>query len=193
MFIKISLNLRERTCAKVSSFLNVLGFRLKLFKKRDSCTCVFLWIMQNFYELLFCTTPLMAPSEVIMQTVFECFDLGKKATYEQKSLELKDLKVKCKQRGSKKDIKYIENHGTRRSTYSTRGTSAVILVSLKSVCNFQTMKSPVKLNSLLSKFFCYITVVWWDATLETLEMILLCQIPLFRETIAYRFKNYKLK
>ena len=27
----------------------------------------------------------------------------------------------------------------------------------RSVCNFQSMKSPVKLNSLLSKFFCYIT------------------------------------
>ena len=26
-----------------------------------------------------------------------------------------------------------------------------------SVCNFQSMKSPVELNSLLSKFFCYIT------------------------------------
>ena len=26
-----------------------------------------------------------------------------------------------------------------------------------SVCNFQSMKSPVKLNSRLSKFFCYIT------------------------------------
>ena len=27
----------------------------------------------------------------------------------------------------------------------------------RSVCNFQSMKSPVELNSLLSKFFCYIT------------------------------------
>ena len=174
------------------------------FFKKETCTGIFLWIRQNLYELIFYTTPLMAASEGIMQTVFECIDAGKnRITHkiyfnideycEQKSLKLKDLKVKCKQRGSKKDIKYIENHGTRRSTYSTRGTSAVILVSLKSVCNFQNMKSPVKLNSLLSKFFCYITVVWWDATLETLEMILLCQIPLFRETIAYRFKNYKLK
>ena len=76
---------------------------------------------------------------------------------QKKSLELKDLKVKCKQRGSKKDIKYIENDSTRRSTYSTRGTSAVILVSLKSVCNFQSMKSLVKRNSLFLKFFFYIT------------------------------------
>ena len=27
----------------------------------------------------------------------------------------------------------------------------------RSVCNFQSMKSPVELNSLLPKFFCYIT------------------------------------
>ena len=27
----------------------------------------------------------------------------------------------------------------------------------KTVCNFQSMKSPMELNSLLSKFFCYIT------------------------------------
>ena len=28
---------------------------------------------------------------------------------------------------------------------------------LRSVCNFQSMKSPMEVNSLLSKFFCYIT------------------------------------
>ena len=28
---------------------------------------------------------------------------------------------------------------------------------LRTVCNFQSMKSPAELNSLLSKFFCYIT------------------------------------
>ena len=28
---------------------------------------------------------------------------------------------------------------------------------LHTVCNFQSMKTPVELNSLLSKFFCYIT------------------------------------
>ena len=82
-----------------------------------------------------------------------------KEYYEQKSLELKDLKVKYKQRGSKKDIKYIENGGTRRSTYSARGVSAVIFVSLKSVCNFHSIKRPVKLNSPFLKFFRYITVV----------------------------------
>ena len=33
----------------------------------------------------------------------------------------------------------------------------VIIYLLYSVCNFQAMKSPMELNSLLSKFFCYIT------------------------------------
>ena len=31
------------------------------------------------------------------------------------------------------------------------------MMLLISVCNFQSMKSPVELNSLLSKLFCYIT------------------------------------
>ena len=31
-----------------------------------------------------------------------------------------------------------------------------------SVCNFQSMKSPVELNSLLSKFFCYITCLLYQ-------------------------------
>ena len=33
----------------------------------------------------------------------------------------------------------------------------LLYVNTVSVCNFQSMKSPVELNSLLSKFFCYIT------------------------------------
>ena len=34
---------------------------------------------------------------------------------------------------------------------------AHVLCVLRSVCNFQSTKSPVELNSLLSKLFCYIT------------------------------------
>ena len=49
-----------------------------------------------------------------------------------------------------------------------------------SVCNFQSMKSPVELNSLFLKFFCYTT--WFDhgdATMEALQTRLLRQILLF--------------
>ena len=45
------------------------------------------------------------------------------------------------------------------------------------VCNFQSMKNPVELNSLFSKFFCYVT--WLDATQDDLQTSTLCQILLF--------------
>ena len=32
----------------------------------------------------------------------------------------------------------------------------------ESVCNFQSMKSPVEMNSLLSKFFCYIALLLYQ-------------------------------
>ena len=47
------------------------------------------------------------------------------------------------------------------------------------VCNFQSMKSPVELNSLFLKFFCYYHLVWLDATLDALKVKPLCQILLF--------------
>ena len=135
-------------------FYTVPELKLKLFKRRNSLTGFFLWII----HLLLAASDrfrmfLRGKKNRITQKIY----FNMEEYYKKKSLELKDLKVKCKQRGSKKDIKYIENDSTRRSTYSTRGTSAVILVSLKSVCNFQSMKSLVKLNSLFLKFFCYIT------------------------------------
>ena len=37
----------------------------------------------------------------------------------------------------------------------------------RSVCNFQSMKSPVELNSLFSKFFGFIT--WFDMTVDDLQ------------------------
>ena len=46
-----------------------------------------------------------------------------------------------------------------------------------SVCDFQSMKTPVELNSLLSKFFCYIT--WLDATMDDLQTRPLRQTLLF--------------
>ena len=64
------------------------------------------------------------------------------------------------------------------------------------VCNFQSMKSPVELNSLLSKFFCYIT--WYVISPDQTRLWTTCKRGLyvksfcFFETIPYRFKNYKL-
>ena len=46
------------------------------------------------------------------------------------------------------------------------------------VCDFQSMKSLMEMNSLFLKLFCYMN--WYDETY--------C----FFETIAQRFKNYKL-
>ena len=64
------------------------------------------------------------------------------------------------------------------------------------VCNFQSMKSPVELNSLLSKFFCYIT--WfvispyqtrqWTTSIRGLYVKSYC----FFEAMAQRVKNCKL-
>ena len=52
-----------------------------------------------------------------------------------------------------------------------------------SVCNFQSMKNPVQLNSLFSKFYCYITwfcyITWSDATLDDLQTRPLRQNLLF--------------
>ena len=56
-----------------------------------------------------------------------------------------------------------------------------------SVCNFQSMNSPMELNSLFSKFFCYITrfVTWHLIRLRMNDL----QRPLcFSETIAYSLK-----
>ena len=38
----------ENTCAKVSSLIKLQGWDLQLYLKRDSVTCVFLWILRNF-------------------------------------------------------------------------------------------------------------------------------------------------
>ena len=43
--------------------------------------------------------------------------------------------------------------------FSTKSLSSFLLPieKVRTVCNFQSMKTPVELNSLLSEFFCYIT------------------------------------
>ena len=62
---------------------------------------------------------------------------------------------------------------------------------MDAVCNFQSMKSAVELNSLSSKFFCYIT--WLDATLDDLQTRPLRQILLFfrNNSLAVKKKTTK--
>ena len=57
-----------------------------------------------------------------------------------------------------------------------------------SVCNFQSMKSPVERNNLLPKFFCYITwfvITWLDPTLDDFQTRPLRQILLFRRNNSF--------
>ena len=60
------------------------------------------------------------------------------------------------------------------------------------VCNFQSMKSPVELNSLFLKFFCYIT--WFDETRHwrSCKWGLYVKFYHFFETTAQQFKSCKL-
>ena len=61
-----------------------------------------------------------------------------------------------------------------------------------SVCNFQSMNRPMEMNSLFSKFFCYITmfVTLPDQTREwtTCKRGLYAKYYCFSETIAYGLK-----
>ena len=52
--------------------------------------------------------------------------------YERKEDELKALKIADKQRGDAKEIKYVTNAETRRSTYSRRSSSLLITSKLVS-------------------------------------------------------------
>ena len=68
------------------------------------------------------------------------------------------------------------------------------------VCNFQSMKNPVELDSLLSKLFCYIPcfAVYYLISPDQAPHQTTCKRGLyvksycFFEIIAQRFKNYKL-
>ena len=50
---KIPQNAQENTCARVFFLIKFQVSGLHLFLKRDSGTCIFLWILQNFEEHLF--------------------------------------------------------------------------------------------------------------------------------------------
>ena len=60
---------------------------------------------------------------------------------------------------------------------------------INSVCNFQSMKSPVELNNLLLKFFCYVT--WFDErqNWRPCKRGLFFKSYCFFEIISYWFKN----
>ena len=68
--------------------------------------------------------------------------------------------IKFKNRKQRKDVifkrKELKSKGDDLLALQS-GRSLFINNSMCSVCNFQSMKSPVELNSLLSKFFCYVT------------------------------------
>ena len=63
------------------------------------------------------------------------------------------------------------------------------MLSTTSVCNFQSMKSPVELSSLFLKLFCYIT--WFDQTRHwaPCERGLYFKSYCFFEIIAYRLQT----
>ena len=48
VFLKISLNSQENTLCQSLIFNKVAGLSLQLYKKGDSGTVVFLWILRNF-------------------------------------------------------------------------------------------------------------------------------------------------
>ena len=63
------------------------------------------------------------------------------------------------------------------------------------VCNFQSMKSPMKLNSLWSKFFYYITCLLYQLvviSLDDLQTRLLHKILLLLGNNSLTIKNYQL-
>ena len=74
-------------------------------------------------------------------------------------------------------------------------SSSYLLLSI-TVCNFQSIKSPMELYSFLSKLFCYITwlVISPDYTRRwtTCKRGLSVKSYCFFETKAKRIKNYKL-
>ena len=63
VFLEISQNSQENTCARASFLIKLKAWGLQLYYKRDPGTGVFLQILQNFTEYLFTkSTPLVAAS-----------------------------------------------------------------------------------------------------------------------------------
>ena len=64
---------------------------------------------------------------------------------------------------------------------------------VQSVRNFQSIKSPVELNSLLIKLFCYVTQFDERQNWRPCKRGLFFKSYCFFKIIAQRFKNYKLQ
>ena len=83
--------------------------------------------------------------------------------------------------------RWVEKKKKREKTKKARQTTIV--------CNFQSIKSPVELNSLFSKFFC--CIIWFVKSPDYTRNWTTCKQGLyvksyyFFETIVCRFKNYK--
>ena len=52
VFLEISLNSRESTCARVSFLIKLQAWVLQFYLKSDAGTGVFLWILRNFWRHL---------------------------------------------------------------------------------------------------------------------------------------------
>ena len=71
---------------------------------------------------------------------------------------------------------YIVSSGLSGRALGIRLHRIVFAWYLHSVCNFQSMKAPVELNSLLSNFFC--CIAWFSATIDDLQTRPLRQVLL---------------
>ena len=69
MFVEISQNSWENTCARVSFLIKLQTLGLKLYLKRDSGIGVFPWIFEISKNIFFYRTPLVAAS-VFCPSVF---------------------------------------------------------------------------------------------------------------------------
>ena len=58
VFLKVLQISQKNTCTSASFLITLQASGLQLYEKRDSGTCVFLWILRHFLEQLFYRTPL---------------------------------------------------------------------------------------------------------------------------------------
>ena len=95
-------------------------------------------------------------------------------------------------------FQYIYKFGLPRIAYITFWVGTIYFPKIyRTVCNFLSMKSPVEINSLLSKFLCYIALsvisLDWKRRWTTCKRGLYFKSYCFFETTAKRITNYKLR